>query len=94
MRPDIQNTAVHLQHIFHKFTTKQKCTIAYIRWSFEDVFFFDTQGLFENVTYEMTHTTEKPALSRSWKKTPTAIRVSVSKLYVTFSLWCCSQTEG
>jgi hypothetical protein len=33
---------------------------------------------------EKFHTTETPALSRSWKKKPIAIRVSVSKYYVTF----------
>jgi len=38
--------------------------------------------------------TETTALSRSWKKTAPAVRESVSKLYVTFFLWCCSQTEG
>ena len=38
--------------------------------------------------------TKRTALSRSWKKTPTSIRVSVSKLLVTFFLWCCGQTEG
>jgi len=34
--------------------------------------------------YQSFHATETTALSRDWKKTPTAIRVSVSKVYVTF----------
>jgi len=33
---------------------------------------------------EKVQATEKTALLRSWKKKPTAIGVSVSKLYVTF----------
>jgi len=57
------------------------------------MFNFDTHSLFWNVSYKMVHTTETTALSRSWKNTPTAIEVSVSKLYVTFFLWCCNQNE-
>jgi len=74
-------------------TTKQR-TIALVGYSHEDMFVFDTHSLFRNVPYKMAHTTETTALSRSWKKTPTAIREAVSKLYVTFFLWCCSQTES
>jgi hypothetical protein len=55
---------------------------------------FRRQSLFLNVPYKKAQTTEKNAQSRSWKKTPTSIRVSVSKLNVTFFVWCCSQTEG
>jgi len=36
------------------------------------------------VPYKKAKTTETTVLLRSWKKTPTAIRVSVSKIYVTF----------
>jgi len=54
----------------------------------------DTQSLFYNVPYKGAHTTEPTVLLRSWKKTPTAIGVSVSKLYDTSFLWSCSQTEG
>jgi len=36
-----------------------------------------------NVPYKRAHMTETTAMSRSWKK-PTAISVSVSRLYVTF----------
>jgi len=46
------------------------------------------------VPYKKVHKTETTALSRSWKKTTTAIGVSVSKLYVTFFLWFCSQTRA
>jgi len=35
----------------------------------------------------------KKTLSSSWKKPATAFRVPVNKVYVTFFLWCCSQTE-
>jgi len=38
---------------------------------------------FRNVLYKMVHTNETTALLRSWKKTLTTIRLSVSKLYVT-----------
>jgi len=38
------------------------------------------------VPYTRAHTTETTALSRSWKKTTTAIGVSVSKLYVSVVL--------
>jgi len=40
------------------------------------------------------HTTETNAKSSSWQKAPIGIRVSVSKVYVTFFLWYCRQTEG
>jgi len=36
-----------------------------------------------NVPYERVHKADTSELWRSWKKTPTAIGVSVSKLYVT-----------
>ena len=58
--------------------------IAAVSNSPEDMFTFDTQSLFCNVPYKRLHTTETTGLSRSWKKTLTAIGVSVSKLYVTF----------
>ena len=44
--------------------------------------------------YQTVHTSETTALSISWKQKPIGIRVSVSKVYVNFFLWCCSQTEG
>jgi hypothetical protein len=50
----------------------------------EGTFAFDTCSLFWNVPYKSVHTTETTALSSSWKKTPTAIPVFVSKLYFTF----------
>jgi hypothetical protein len=40
---------------------------------------FGKYSLFWNVPYKIAHMTEGTALSRSWKKTPTAFRVSVSK---------------
>jgi len=43
--------------------------------------------------YKRVHTTETTALTSSWNKT-TGNRVSVSKVYITSFLWCCSQTEG
>jgi len=39
------------------------------------------------------HTTETTTLAWCWKEMLHAIRVSLSKLYVTFFLWCCSQIE-
>jgi len=69
-----------LRHIFYKVTTL--CTTAAVIYSWEDMFVFDTHNLFRNVPYKRTHTNEPAALSRSWKKTATAIRVSVSKFYV------------
>jgi len=41
----------------------------------------------------MVHTTVTTALSGNWKKSTTGIRLCVSKLYATFFLWCCSETE-
>jgi hypothetical protein len=69
--------------IIFKFSTKQS-TIAPLSCSCEDMIVFDTQGLFWNVSYNRVHTNETTTLSRSWKRTPTEIRLSVSKLYVSF----------
>jgi hypothetical protein len=50
----------------------------------EDMFVFDTYSWFWNMPYQTVHTTETTAVLRSWKKTTIGIRVSVSKVYVTF----------
>ena len=44
------------------------------------MFAFDTRSLFWNVPYKMVQTTQKTAVSRSWKRKPNAIREAVSKL--------------
>jgi len=44
----------------------------------------DTHSRFCNTPYQKVHTIETAALWRIWKKTLTAIGVSVSKVYVTF----------
>ena len=67
-----------------KLRRNKRRTIAPARYSPEDIIAFDTSCQFYNVPYKRPHTTETTALSKSWKKTPTAIGVSVSKLYVTF----------
>jgi len=43
---------------------------------------FVMHSRFWNMPYNTVHTTETTALSRSWKKTPIGIRVSVSKVYI------------
>jgi hypothetical protein len=53
-----------------------------------------TRGACSEMYPRKFHTTRKTALSKTWKMTPTTIRVPVNKIYVTFSLWRCSQTEG
>ena len=44
----------------------------------------DTHNRFRNMPCNRIHTTGTNTLSRSWKKTPVEIQVSVSKVYVTF----------
>ena len=39
--------------------------------------------------FRHAHPTKKTSLSGNCKKTPIGIQVSVSKVYVTFFLWCC-----
>jgi len=58
-----------LSHKILKITTKEFIIAYNIKW---------------NVPNKMVHTTETTDLSRSWEKMPTAFRVTVSKLYVTF----------
>ena len=67
-----------------KLRRNKKSTIATVRISREDMCAIETCCLFCNVPYKRPHTTETTGLLRSWKKTLTAIGVSVSKLYVTF----------
>jgi len=62
---------------------RRKNTLARVKYSREEFIAFDTCGLFCNVPYKKVHTTQTTALSRSSKKTATAVGVSVSKLYVT-----------
>ena len=65
--------------------------MSYISWI---LYCLRNKQLLWNVPSKTVQTTATSALSRSWKKTPTAIRLSVSKVDVTSFLWCCSQTEG
>jgi hypothetical protein len=57
--------------------------LARLRYTRGGVFAFNTNNVFENLPYKRTHRTERIAQLRSWKKTQTALRSSVSKLYVT-----------
>ena len=52
-------------------------TIAQVRYYNDDVFPFCTCNVLWNVPYKRSHKTEKTAMSKSRKKTPTAIGVSV-----------------
>jgi hypothetical protein len=58
--------------------------IAPVKYSLLYMFVFDTYSWFWNMPYQTVHTTDTTALSRSWQKTAIGIRVSVSKVYVTF----------
>jgi hypothetical protein len=60
----------------------------------ENMFDFDVYSLYGNLTHNSAQTAVTTAPSRNWKRRPTAIRVSVSTIYVTFFMWCCNQTEG
>ena len=57
--------------------------MARVRYAHEDVFAINTHTVFGNLPYKRTQRTETTAQSSSWKKTQTALRSSVSKLYVT-----------
>ena len=89
-----KSCSVFLRHMSLIVKMKQTKYYRTVRCSCEDMFVFDSCSLFWIVPYKRVHTTETTGLLTIWKKTTTAIRVSVSKLYVTFFLWCCRQTEG
>jgi len=79
---------------FTKLRRNKQSIIALVVYFLEDMFVFDKQTYSAMWPIKLLPQDWKTALSRSWKKTPTAVGVSVSKLYVTFFLWCCNQTEG
>jgi len=81
--------SLFLRHAFLSFTTKQQSTIAAVRNSYEDMFAFDTRSFFLNVSYKRAHMSNNRNVLELAED---ADSISVSKLYVTFFLWCCSQS--
>jgi len=90
----IRKHQVILFHNFIIFTTKVTKYYCASSLFCDHIITFETQSLFSNVPYKMVHITVTPAPSRRWKKTATAQRVYVSKIYGTSFLWCCRKTGG
>jgi hypothetical protein len=72
---------------------KKQITITQVGYSREDRLALDTWSLFWNVAYKRAHMSERTTLSRSWRKTPTVIRISLSKVYVTFFCGAASRLK-